>query len=260
MRCLVFDIETVPDTELGARLYGLAGLDDEDVAKALSFKRLQDTGSDFLPLHQHRVVAIAVALRSSDEFRLWSLGDEGSGEAELIRRFYDGIERFSPTLVSWNGSGFDLPVLHYRALRHRIRAPRYWEVGDEDTAFRYNNYLNRFHWRHTDLMDVLSGFQARAAVKLQEVALMLGLPGKLGLRGEEVWEAFRRGELGAIRRYCEVDVLNTYLIYLNFQHMRGELGTEELTEEFQRVRAFLKATPGEHWQAFAEGWPESSEA
>ena len=89
---------------------------------------------------------------------------------------------------------------------------------------------------------------------------MLGLPGKLGLRGEEVWEAFRRGELGAIRRYCEVDVLNTYLIYLNFQHMRGELGTEELTEEFQRVRAFLKATPGEHWQAFAEGWPESSEA
>lgn len=89
---------------------------------------------------------------------------------------------------------------------------------------------------------------------------MLGLPGKLGLRGEDVWDAFRRGELAAIRQYCEVDVLNTYLIYLNFQHMRGLLGTDELTDEFRRVRTFLDTTPGEHWQAFAAGWPESPDA
>ena len=69
--------------------------------------------------------------------------------------------------MSWNGGGFDLPVLHYRALRHGIVAPRYWEAGDDDQAFRFNNYLNRYHSRHLDLMDVLSSYQARARVSLQ---------------------------------------------------------------------------------------------
>jgi predicted PolB exonuclease-like 3'-5' exonuclease len=82
--------------------------------------------------------------------------------------------------VSWNGGGFDLPVLHYRALRFQVQAPRYWETGDEDNAFRYNNYLGRFHWRHVDVMDVLSGYQARARASLSDTAVLLGYPGKLG--------------------------------------------------------------------------------
>ena len=71
-----------------------------------------------------------------------------------MKRFFDGIERYSPTLVSWNGGGFDLPVMHYRALINGVTAPRYWETGNDDASFRYNNYLGRYHWRHTDLMDV----------------------------------------------------------------------------------------------------------
>ena len=145
MNCFSFDIETVPDVEFGRRLLGLDGIDDEDVASAMTFRHLQKTGSDFLPLHQHRVVAISVALRSGDSFRVWSLGDADAGEAELVARFFDGIERYTPDLVSWNGSGFDLPVLHYRALKHKVRAARYWETGDGDQSFRWNNYLNRFH-------------------------------------------------------------------------------------------------------------------
>ncbi|HZD52411.1 MAG TPA: 3'-5' exonuclease, partial [Woeseiaceae bacterium] len=118
MHCFSFDIETIPDVELGRRLYQLEGLPDEDVVRAMTFLRQQASGHEFLPLHLHRVVAVSVALRTRDSFRVWSLGDPDSGEAELVQRFFDGIERYAPELISWNGSGFDLPVLHYRALKH----------------------------------------------------------------------------------------------------------------------------------------------
>ena len=111
---------------------------------------------------------------------MWSLGDADSSERELLERFFEGIERFTPDLVSWNGGGFDLPVMHYRCLLHGVRAARYWEPAMRTTAFRYNNYLSRFHWRHLDLMDVLAGFQARGRAALADVAALLGLPGKLG--------------------------------------------------------------------------------
>ena len=134
----------------------------------------------FLRLHLHRVVAISVVLATRDNVSVWSLGTPDSGEAELVQRFFDGIEKYTPTLVSWNGRGFDLPVLHYRALLHGIQAPRYWETGDEDSSFRWNNYINRFHQRHTDLMDVLAGYEFRGAAPLDEIASMLGFPRENG--------------------------------------------------------------------------------
>ena len=255
MNCLVFDIETVPDVALGRRLYGLEGLQDESVAKAMFALRRQETGGDFLPHEQHRVVAISCVLRSRDQLTVWSLGEERSSERELIERFFDGIERFSPELVSWNGSGFDLPVLSYRALAAGVQAPRFWETGDADPAFRYNNYLNRFHWRHLDLMDVLSGFQGRGRVSLERIAVLLGLPGKLGFSGAQVWDAYRAGDIGAIRRYCETDVLNTYLVYLRFELLRGRLTREEHAAELERVRALLRAGQGAHFAQFLQHWP-----
>src|SRR6187402_2714643 len=145
MNTLVFDIETVPDVEFGRRLYGLEGLSDEEVVKAMQARARQESGSDFLKHEQQRIVAISCAFRSREGFRVWSLGDESSGERELVLRFFDGIEKYTPDLVSWNGGGFDLPVLHYRALKHGIMAPRYWEMGEDDQSFKWNNYLNRFH-------------------------------------------------------------------------------------------------------------------
>jgi len=195
MNTLVFDIETVPDVEFGRRLFGLEGLSDDEVGKAMQARARQESGSDFLPHEQHRIVAISCAFRSRDGFRVWSLGEESATERELVERFFDGIDKFTPDLVSWNGGGFDLPVLHYRALRFKVAAPRYWETGDEDNAFRYNNYLGRFHWRHVDVMDVLSGYQARARASLSDTAVLLGFPGKLGFDGSQVWDAYRAGEL-----------------------------------------------------------------
>lgn len=254
MLCFSFDIETVPDVETGKALWNLDGLPDEDVARAMTFLRHQATGHEFLPLHLHRVVAISVALRTRDSFRVWSLGEPDAGEAELVQRFFDGIERYSPELISWNGSGFDLPVLHYRALKHGVRAARYWETGDGDRDWRYNNYLGRFHWRHLDLMDVLSGFQSRARASLDQVAVLLGFPGKLGMSGDAVWERWLAGGIADIRDYCETDVLNTWLVYLRFEYMRGRLDAADVEREFELVRSTLAESGKPHFERFLAAW------
>jgi predicted PolB exonuclease-like 3'-5' exonuclease len=251
---LVFDIETVPDTALGRRLHGLHDLTDEQVAEVMFTKRRQETGSEFLSHEQHRVIAISVALRSRDSLKVWSLGDEQSSEKELLERFFEGLDKFTPDLVSWNGAGFDLPVMHYRCLLHGITASRYWETGDSDSSFRFSNYLSRFHWRHMDLMDILSGFQGRGRASLDAVATLLGFPGKTGMHGGDVWDAYRRGELKNIRAYCETDVVNTYLVYLRFQLMRGHLSPVEHAGEVARVRALLAESAAPHWQEFAAAW------
>ncbi len=254
MHCFSFDIETIPDVEFGRRMWNLDELGDEDVAAAMTFMRQQASGSDFLPLHQHRIVAISVALRTGGNFKIWSLGDEDDDEAELVRRFFDGIERFTPDLVSWNGSGFDLPVLHYRAMKHGIQAPRYWEIGDSDREFRYRNYLSRFHWRHIDLMDVLSGFQNRGRASLDQTAVLLGFPGKLGMSGDKVWETYCEGGIGKIRHYCETDVLNTWLIFLRFEFIRGNLDEAGLEREFALVRETLQSIDQPHLTEFLTAW------
>ena len=254
MPIFVFDIETIPDVELGRRIFDLGDLSDRQVGYVMQAKRREESGTEFLSYEQHRVVAISVALRSRDTFKVWSLGEPGAPEAEIIQRFYDGIEKYTPDLVSWNGSGFDLPVLHYRALRHGIVAPRYWEAGDEDQAFRYNNYLNRYHSRHLDLMDVLSSYQGRARVGLQATATLLGLPGKLGMSGDKVWDAYCDGQIDVIRNYCETDVLNTFLIYLRFEMMRGHLLRDEYQAEVARVRDVLQAQGKPHFQEFVAAW------
>ena len=257
MNVLAFDIETVPDVESGRRLLGLDGLDDADVARIMRQRRRQAAGTELMRHHLNRVVAIAVVLRAGERFRVWSLGDPDSSERELVERFFDGIERYSPNLVSWNGGGFDLPVLHYRALLHGVAAPRYWESGDDDQGFRWNNYLNRFHARHTDLMDVLAGYQSRAFAPLQEIAQMLGLPGKLGMDGSGVWDAYVAGDIERIRAYCEVDALNTFLVHLRYELMRGRLSPDGYRREYEVVRDRLQADDRDHLAAFLRAWEPS---
>ena len=142
MNIFVFDIETVPDVDSGRRLHDFVDLSDNEVAQAMFKLRRQETGgSEFLRLHLQRIVAISMVLRSGDQIKVWSLGDSQASEREIIERFYAGLEKYCPTLVSWNGGGFDLPVLHYRALLHGIPAPSYWETGESEQSFRWNNYL-----------------------------------------------------------------------------------------------------------------------
>jgi predicted PolB exonuclease-like 3'-5' exonuclease len=252
---LVFDIETVPDTEGLRRLLGL-GTDaaPAQIAEIAFQRRRQASGSDFLQLHVQRVVAISCALRDRDSFRVWSLGAPDDPEPELIRRFYEGIEKYTPQLVSWNGGGFDLPVLHYRALIHGIQAPRYWDMGEDDREFKWNNYISRYHTRHLDLMDLLALYQPRANAPLDEIAQLTGFPGKLGMDGSKVWEAFQNGEIAAIRNYCETDVANTHLVFLRFQLMRGILSREAYQAECDLVRHTLEKSSEPHWREFLASW------
>ncbi len=254
MNVLVFDIETVPDVESGKKIYDLEDLPDKDVIKAIEHLRNQQTGSDFMPHYMQRIVAISAVLSTHDTFKVWSLGDADSPEKELLKRFYDGLEKYNPTIVSWNGGGFDLPVMHYRSLLHGVSAHHYWQTGDEDTSFRYNNYLGRFHWRHIDLMDVLAAYQMRANAKLDHIATMLGFPGKLGMDGSKVCSAFLDGKIEEIRNYCETDVLNTYLVFLRFELMRGKIYEKQYEQKCQKVRDFLSESGEEHLEEFLAAW------
>jgi predicted PolB exonuclease-like 3'-5' exonuclease len=255
---LVFDIETVPDV---AGLRKLRGFDpsasDAEVADAAFQAQREARGTDFLPLHLHRVVAISCVLRDRDAFRVWSLGEPGEPEQQLIQRFFDGIERYTPQLVSWNGGGFDLPVLHYRGLVHGVIASRYWDLGDNDRDFKWNNYISRYHLRHLDLMDLLAMYQPRASAPLDELAQLLGFPGKLGMAGDKVWTAFQEGGIQAIRDYCETDVVNTYLVFQRFQLMRGVIERETYDQECALVRDSLGKLPGVHWQEFLAQWGQA---
>ncbi|MCS3903915.1 putative PolB exonuclease-like 3'-5' exonuclease [Methylohalomonas lacus] len=260
MNILVFDIETVPDTESAARLYNLAGLSEAEAAEVMFSRRRQETAgqSDFIRHHLQRVVAISVLLKSGDKMSLWTLGDVDSSEAEIVERFFDGIERYIPTLVSWNGRGFDLPVLHYRALLHGISAPKYWDTGDDDNSFKWNNYLNRFHQRHTDLMDVLAGHEGRASAPLHEIAVMLGFPGKLDISGGDVWERYLDNDIAGIRDYCETDVLNTYLVYLRYELLRGRRDRQWFDDQCRQLRDYLRAETRPHLDEFLQAWPETT--
>jgi predicted PolB exonuclease-like 3'-5' exonuclease len=252
---LVFDIETVPDTEGIKTLLDLhESTSAEDAANIALHKRRQHNGSEFLPLHQHRVVAISCALREGDSFKVWTLGAIDEPEGQLIQRFFDGIEKYTPNVVSWNGGGFDLPVLHYRGLIHGVQAPRYWDMGDDDREFKWNNYISRYHMRHLDLMDLMAMYQPRANAPLDDLAKLCGFPGKLGMDGSKVWDAYKNGEIQGIRDYCETDVANTYLVFLRFQLMRGALNSESYAHEISLVRDTLSGYTGKHWQEFLAAW------
>ena len=252
---LAFDIETIPDVAGIRRLHGLpADLPDAEVAEIAFQMRRVKSGSDFLALHLHRVVVVSCVLRSDEGIRVFSL--EGQ-EKDLIQRFYDGLEKFVPQLVSWNGGGFDLPVMNYRGLMHGVSAPMFWETGDENRDFRYNNYVSRYHSRHLDLMDVLAMYQPRNNAPLDEVAQLAGLPGKIGIGGAKVWETWLAGETGKVRDYCEVDTLNTYLLFVRYQLMRGVFTNEQHRSEISLVKSFLENQQQSHWREFLKLWNEA---
>jgi len=254
MNVFVFDIETVPDIESGKKIHDLDGLSDRDVIRAMEQLRGQQTGNTFMPHYLQRIVAISVVLERAETVKVWSLGSADSGEKELLERFFAGLEQFNPTLVSWNGSGFDLPVIQFRALLHGVDAHHYWQTGDEDTSFRFNNYLSRYHWRHVDLMDVLAAYQPRAFAKLDHIAVMLGFPGKYGMDGSNVCEAWLAGEQESIRNYCETDALNTYLVWLCFEKMRGKLSERSYMRKVERVRNCLEQAGKPHLDEFLRQW------
>jgi hypothetical protein len=252
---LVFDLETIPDVSGLRTLLGSdAALSDAEVAAQAFAARREKTGSDFLQHHLHRVAAISCVFRDDEGFRVRSLGSLDDAEPKLIQDFYRIVERYTPQLVSWNGGGFDLPVLNYRALIHGINAARFWEMGDEDRDFKWNNYLSRYHTRHLDLMDHLAMYTGRANAPLDDLAKLCGFPGKMGVDGSQVWSLYQEGRLQEIRDYCETDVVNTYLVYCRYQLLRGRLTRDAYDAEIALVRTSLQNIDAPHWRDYLSLW------
>jgi predicted PolB exonuclease-like 3'-5' exonuclease len=248
---LSFDIETIPDLENARKIYDFPQSSPEDLWQMIRLQRLEKSGNDFLPHYLQKIIAISLVLQERDKIRIWTLGEEEESEQDIIQRFFAGLDKFQPTLVSWNGGGFDLPVLHYRSMIHNISAPIYWENGENFPAFKWNNYTGRYHQRHTDIMDVMANYQNRAFAPLDEFAQTLGLPGKIGLDGAEVYPAFLNGKLREICDYCEADVLNTHLIYLRFLWCKGLLSQNQYLQSLNTIEDYIHThNLKNHWQAF----------
>jgi predicted PolB exonuclease-like 3'-5' exonuclease len=253
---LVFDIETIPDVDGLRALRGAdMALSDAELLAQERAEREAAGKSEMLPLYLQRVLVISCVFRNAKGLTVqsFSAGDPAQ-EGSIVQTFFDKIERHQPQLVSWNGGGFDLPVLHYRGLKHGVVADKYWDLGEDDREYKWNNYISRYHTRHLDLMDLLALYQPRASAPLDAMAKLCGLPGKLGMDGSQVHAAFLDGRLEDVRRYCETDVMNTWLLYCRFQQMRGGFTTAEHEREVALARETIAAADEPHWAEYLKAW------
>lgn len=246
-KLLVFDLETVPDVTFAHTLWPeTAEMDHEATVQHIyaTMRAANGGASDFPRPTFHKIVAIGCLLADIDPdgsggetFTLKRLGCVGDSddERELLTQWLDFGAREPLRLVSFNGRGFDLPVIKLRALSHTLQANWLFQRGD-----KWSNYNSRYDmiW-HVDMADVLADFgAARGMPKLDEVCTLIGLPGKLDISGSKVYELHQQGKLQDIRDYCETDVLNTYLLYLHYQHLAGAISTESLLAEEQHVAEY----------------------
>lgn len=234
-KLLIFDIETVPDIEAGRRLLHIDdAVSDEDAL--LQFKQyhldITNGNNDFIRQPFHKIVAISFAECDidylSDGTETYYLNEIRSGgaidatEAELVSGFFAKFAKLKPRLVSYNGKYFDLPVLKYRAMLHKVQARTLFKSGD-----KWNSYQARYaqEW-HCDLLDAFSDYGASARVKMSEVSALLGIPSKTSVDGSMVADLYDQGKIADIRKYCEEDVAGTYAQYLHYQYLNGTLSKD----------------------------------
>ena len=255
MNVLTFKLKTIPDIDGCRKLYDLHGLSDDDVAQAVFHKKRQESNTELLPHHLQKVIAVSTVLRTGDQFKVWSLGSVDSSEQDLLQRFYSGLARYTPKLLSWGGDEFDCPVIHYRSLLYPVNADHYWESGQNDNRFLKDNYSSQSNHRHTDLMDLLSGFQSNASAPLNEIATLCGFPGDMGINtNEQIWNSYQASGIKDIRDACETEVLKTYLVYLHLQRNRGMVDQAQYESECQMVRDNLIASDQSHLITFEKTW------
>ena len=261
---LVFDIETVADTDAARRIYPqLAKLNDADTLSALTAIRIQEAGHDFMRLPLQRIVCISALYIKDGTFSLFSLTADIFSEEEILAKFFRAFNDIAklPKLISWNGSGFDIPVLIYRAMQYDLAAPWLFEEGERIKNMRFDNYVNRFHTRHIDLMDRFSQYGASRREAMDVVASLYGLPGKTDVDGSMVSELVSNNDWQTLSIYCESDVMNTWLIYLRWLRLTGQLSLPDFAVWQQQSRDYLTkfaqvdGTP--RHQAFLNDWLNS---
>lgn len=236
----VFDCETIPDANLLRKIYDFDG-DDLEVSLQAFEQQKSVSGSEFLPIIFHKVVAISAVM--ADEFgrfdRVSTL--KGENEREILSKFINFINEYNPRLVSFNGRGFDLPMIMARAMRYNLSATAYFEVENKIlNKNKWENYKSRYDGRfHIDLLDHISDFGAVRGLKLDTLCASLNLPGKYDVSGDQVLELFYNGEIEKINEYCESDVLNTYWLFLKYELLRANLTLEDYADYIELMSEYL---------------------
>jgi 3'-5' exonuclease len=232
---LVWDIETIPDISGFAAANDLLDKTAEEVRAAIG---------DKFPKHiYHSIICIGalIAHNDGDHWIVDALGAPHVGERpekELIAAFVDRIAELNPQLVTFNGSSFDLPVLRYRAMVHKVPA-----IG-----LSARPYFNRYTDDAMDLCDVLSSFAPRAKSTLHELCRVMGLPGKPDeIHGSEVEKYFHDGRIKEIGDYCEGDVVNTYRVWLRYELFRGKLTVAAFQASEANLNEFINARNSRIW-------------
>ena len=242
---LVLDTESVPDGRLiGLIKYGSENLGPEEaIARFQAEARERSaTGSDFLPVTFQYPVAICV-LRIGADFKLQKLTCLDAPQfrtREMVQDFWKGLSQLSektpPQLVTFNGRGFDLPLLELAAFRYACPARSYFRGSRK----RFDSY------GHLDLMDWLTNYGAcRLAGGLNLLSKLLGKPGKMEIAGDQVYELHRAGKLQEINDYCLFDTLDTYFVFLRTRLLTGELTLEQEQERVRHAKQFLSGKTAE---------------
>ncbi|MDX1809428.1 MAG: 3'-5' exonuclease [Sulfurospirillaceae bacterium] len=237
----VFDIETIPDAELIRKTLHFEG-DDVGVSIQAMQEQEAQSGSSFLPLPYHKIIAISAVI--ADDFGIFKKVSsiEGESEKEMIANFLAFLDKQNPKLISFNGRSFDVPLLMIRAMKYSLSCPAYFEVENSSlNKSKWDNYRYRFSNRfHIDLMDHISEFGATRGLKLDILCSMIGAPGKYDVHGSEVMELFYEDKIEKIKEYCESDVLNTYWLFLKYELLKGNLTIEDFKRSLDIMSNKLK--------------------
>lgn len=242
VRYLVFDVESVADPELVSTLrYSSEGLDGQEAVRRYRRELMEKHGSDFIPYTFQVPVSVVVAKLASD-FRLVDLValDEPEYRPHVIAdHFWRGWEAYRrPTFVTFNGRGFDLPLLELAAFRFGLNLNTWFASG----AKAYEQPRNRYNASaHIDLCELLTNFGAtRFTGGLNLAANLLGKPGKMDVQGDMVQDMFDAGRLDEINDYCRCDVLDTYFVFLRSRVVLGQLTLDQEREVIAETKAWLE--------------------
>jgi 3'-5' exonuclease len=246
---VVFDIEAVPDLDVGRRLLGQSDEAPDDVVRRMLGERYSRDGQDpataFLKTPIYRIVSIAALYAKREEgggpWTATQIGSRSVGEkseAELLLGFVKSLpvdgRGTGPMLVTFGGNGFDLPLLRYRAFALGIPVP-----GLHHGSRR--NYWHRFGQDHIDLCDVLSSYGASTKPSLAEMAALANIPVKIGgVDGSQVEAFVAASRLAEVADYCLTDVLATYCVFLRYEMVRGELRQAHFDASMDGLRSVIR--------------------
>ncbi|MEZ6068363.1 MAG: 3'-5' exonuclease [Planctomycetaceae bacterium] len=255
---LAFDIEAIADGELIARVrYPKDNLTPAEATARFRAEQLEATGKDILPPTYMLPVAVAVAKIGAD-FRLQDLAvlDDPEYRPHIItRHFWNGWRHYQrPTLVTFNGRGYDLPVLELAAYRYGLTLPEWFNVD----ARAYEQSRNRYNiGSHLDLMDLFSNFSAyRVSGGLNLLANLIGKPGKTGVDGSQVQDMYDAGGAKQVNDYCRCDVLDTYFVFLRSRVLLGHLPLDLEQEIVGETYEWLQSKADEQpaYRTYLENW------